>query len=237
MTNFFRYLVTAGVIAMALESSIALAQPGTADAFTAPPVPANIQAPAGSSLYLMGQAQGTQNYICLPSASGFSWTFFSPQATLFLTFKGDGADIPQQIITHFLSPNPLESATPRVTWQSSLDTSAVWARAIESSSDPNFVAAGSIPWLLLQVVGSQLGPAGGDMLAHTTFVQRLNTYGGVVPSTGCSQPENVGTTALVPYAADYFFYKATEELMSAAASPGGVGNRGFTRPTATLGRQ
>jgi hypothetical protein len=222
MTDFFRYLVTAGVIAMALESSIALAQFGTADMLTAPPVPANIQAPAGATLFLKGQAQGTQNYICLPSASGFSWTFFSPQATLFFTFKVNDADLPQQIITHFLSPNPSESGTPRVTWQSSLDTSAVWGRAIESSSDPNFVAAGTIPWLLLQTMGSQLGPTGGDMLAHTTFVQRLNTFGGVVPSTGCSQPENVGTTALVPYSAEYFFYKATEEPMSGAASPVGV---------------
>ena len=210
MTDFIRYLVTAGVIAMALESSIALAQPGTADGFTAPPVPANIQAPVGNTLFLEGQAQGTQNYICLPTASGFSWTFFSPQATLFLTFKVSGADIPQQIITHFLSPNPSESGTPRVTWQSSSDTSAVWARSIGSSSDPNFVAAGAIPWVLLQVMGSQPGPTGGDLLAHTTFVQRLNTSGGVVPSTGCSQPENVGAMALAPYTADYFFYKATE---------------------------
>lgn len=205
----FRNLITAGVIAVALESSVALAQSGTRDAFTAPSVPANIQAPVGNTLFLKGQAEGTQNYVCLPSASGFSWTFFSPQATLFLPFKWIGGDIRQQIITHFLSPNPSEKDTPRATWQSSFDTSAVWARSIASSSDPNFVAAGAVPWLLLQTVGTRRGPAGGDTLAHTTFVQRLTTAGGVVPSTGCSQPENVGATALVPYTADYFFYKAS----------------------------
>ena len=209
MTDFFRYLVTVVVITTALESSIAVAQPATGGGLTAPPVPANIQVPVGNTLVLKGQAEGTQNYICLPSVSGFSWTFFSPQATLFLKFKWFGGDIRQQIITHFLSPNPAENGTPRATWQSSLDTSAVWAKSLESSSDPNFVAAGAIPWLLLQVVGSQRGPTGGDMLAHTTFVQRLNTSGGVVPSTGCSQSPNVGTTALVPYTADYFFYKAS----------------------------
>ena len=98
---------------------------------------------------------------------------------------------------------------PRATWQSSFDTSAVWARVAlnGSSTDPNFVAAGAIPWLLLEAVGTQRGPAGGDILAYTTFVQRLNTSGGVKPPTGCSQADNVGAVKLAPYTADYFFYK------------------------------
>src|SRR4051812_45363955 len=124
MTTLFRKLAMAGLLATALDCSVALA----ADGLTAPPVPGNIQVPAGNTLYLKGEAQGTQNYICLPSATGFSWTFFSPQATLFFTFKWFGSDIRQQIITHFLSPNPTEGGTPRATWQSSVDTSAVWAR-------------------------------------------------------------------------------------------------------------
>jgi hypothetical protein len=184
----------------------ALAQ--TASVLKPPPVPDNLQPPEGNVLFLQGQAQGTQNYICLPSATGFSWTFFSPQATLFVGFKTNGVLFRQQIITHFLSPNPAEGGTGRATWQSSFDTSAVWARAIGSSTDPNFVASGAIPWLLLQAVGTQRGPANGDILAHTTFVQRLNTGGGVAPSIGCSAAENVGATALVPYSADYFFYTA-----------------------------
>src|SRR3979490_963712 len=105
VTNLCRYLATAGVIAMALESSVALAQPAVAGAFTAPPVPANLQVPAGKTVFLKGQEQGTPNYICLPSTSGFSWTFFSPQATLFFNINWFGGDLRQQIITHFLSPN------------------------------------------------------------------------------------------------------------------------------------
>ena len=111
MTDVFRNLARAGVIAVALGSSIALAQ--AADAFTAPPVPANLKVPAGNTLFLKAHAQGTQNYICLPSGSSFAWKFFSPQATLFFTFKLFGRDISQQIITHFLSPNPIEGGTPR----------------------------------------------------------------------------------------------------------------------------
>ncbi len=168
-----------------------------------PPLPANLEVPAGNEAFLEGHAAGTQNYICLPSDSSFAWTFFGPQATLF-------NDDDQQIITHFLSPNPDESGTARATWQDSSDTSTVWAVAMASSSDPDFVASGAIPWLLLQVVGAEPGPTGGDRLTRTTFIQRLNTSGGIAPSTGCAQPTDVGTRALVPYTADYFFYKAAE---------------------------
>ena len=215
MTHSFRYVAIAGILACALESSVALAQPAT-NTFTPPPIPDKLQVQDGGTLFLKGQAQGTQNYICLPSGSGFAWTFFSPQATLFFTTKLFGADIRQQIITHFLStnPNPADNGAARATWQSSIDTSAVWARAIAtatSSTDPNFVAQGAIPWLLLQAVGTQRGPTGGDFLAHTTFVQRLNTSGGVAPATGCSEAANVGATALVPYTADYFFYKSNNK--------------------------
>ena len=36
-----------------------------------------------------------------------------------------------QIITHFLSPNPVEADTSRATWQDSRDSSAVWANKNE----------------------------------------------------------------------------------------------------------
>jgi len=170
-------------------------------------MPDKLVVPADNTLFLQGHAVGTQNYVCLPSGAGFAWTFYSPQATLFFTFKLFGRDVRQQIITHFLSPNPDEEDLPRATWQSSIDSSEVWAKAIEISSDANFVAAGAIPWLKLQRVGSQRGPTGGDGLANVTYIQRLNTAGGVAPVAGCSEAANVGRTALVAYEADYFFYR------------------------------
>ena len=78
-----------------------------------------------------------------------------------------------------------------------------------SSNDSNFVEPGAIPWLLLQVVGTGTGPTGGAFLTQATFIQRLNTSGGVAPATGCSSSGNVGAISLVPYTADYFFYKAS----------------------------
>jgi len=168
---------------------------------TPPPVPASIQVPAGNKAFLEGHAAGTQDYICLPSGSGFAWTFFAPQATLF-------NDTQKQIITHFLSPNPFEGGTPRATWQHSGDTSAVWGLTIAPPlTDPLFVAPGAIPWLLLQAVGTQYGPTWGDKLTATTYIQRLNTSGGIAPSTGCAASTDVGKKVLVPYTADYFFYK------------------------------
>ena len=198
-----RLRLMVGLAALAVALTVSRPQLAHANHVTPPPVPANIQVPDGSKAFLEGDAIGTQDYICLPSGPGFAWTFFGPQATLF-------NDDDKQVITHFLSPNPFESGTPRATWQHSRDTSTVWGTATASSSDPNFVAPGAIPWLLLQVVGAQDGPTGGDKLLETTFIQRLNTSGGVAPLTGCTQSTDVGKMALVPYTADYFFYKATK---------------------------
>jgi len=184
---------------------IVLGQPSFAA--TVPPVPPEINVPAGAQPFLTGQAVGTQNYVCLPSTTGFSWTLFTPQATLFLTLRFFGNEVQQQVTTHFFSPNPAEGGTVRATWQSSLDTSAVWGAAIATSTDPNFVAPNAIPWLLIQAVGAQRGPTGGAFLTQTSFIQRINTSGGRAPSTGCSQSTNVGATAFVPYTADYIFYK------------------------------
>src|SRR5258708_2513906 len=57
----------AGLIAVSLESSVVLAQPADT-LFAPPPVPVNLEVPAGNTLCLKGEAKGTQNYACLPSA-------------------------------------------------------------------------------------------------------------------------------------------------------------------------
>jgi len=175
---------------------------------TVPTVPANLQVPAGNELFLAASASGTQNYVCLPgkNKNDVAWRFLGPQATL---FTGGGAD--QQVTTHFLSVNPVEVTVARPTWQHSLDTSRVWGKVRSSSTDPNYVAPGSIPWLLLEAGGTQAGPDGGGIMTQTTFIQRVNTSGGVAPSTGCSADEHIGAVALVPYTTDYFFYRKSQD--------------------------
>jgi hypothetical protein len=205
MSKRFRIVSTAA-LGLAFGSYLAAQTPA---AIVTPPVPVNLDVPQGNTLFLQAHARGTQNYICLPAAFGFAWTFFSPQATLSLNFQFPAGEFQQQVITHFLSRNPDENNTARVTWQNSQDTSAVWGRMHPngSSTDPNFVTAGAIPWVLLDAVGTEPGPNGGDLLSKTTFIQRLNTQGGAAPATGCSTAGNVGATTLVPYTADYYFYK------------------------------
>lgn len=197
-----RTLLVAWVTALAVASTVALPQ-AHGRRITPPPVPGNIQVEAGNKAFLVGHAVGTQNYICLPSSPpsppGFAWQLFTPQANL---FNDD-----EQVITHFFSPNPDEGGLIRPAWQHSQDTSTVWAQLVDFSIDPNFVEPGAIPWLLLKVVGKQEGPTGGDRLTRTTFIHRVNTVGGVAPSTGCAQATDVGKRAFVPYTSDYFFYK------------------------------
>jgi len=207
-------LATACACALAVAFAVAFPRPVYADDVTPPPVPANIKVQAGNVAFLVGHAVGTQNYVCLPSATGVSFVLFTPQATLF-------SDGDKEITTHFFSPNPFEdNANPavaaagviRATWQHSRDTSTVWGQVKpgNSSSDAAFVAPNAIAWLLVTVVGAENGPTGGDALTKTTFIQRLNTSGGVAPSTGCRSPTDVGNLAFVPYTADYFFYEAAE---------------------------
>jgi Protein of unknown function (DUF3455) len=54
-------------------------------------------------------------------------------------------------------------------------------------------------------------------MSQTTFIQRLNTNGGSAPATGCSASADVGKQALVPYTADYYFFRKD---YSAAKSDG-----------------
>lgn len=201
--NFVRTIAT-GVFALGLGSSAAIAQQGVPFGPDVPEMPAKLEAPAGFTVFFKAHALGTQNYVCLPAATGVAWKFVAPEATLYQTFRGE---VTQQLATHFLGANPWENGLARPTWQYSGDSSRVWARLHELSTDSNFVEAGAIPWLSLDVAGDEAGPQGGAFLTRAKFVQRLNTSGGSAPSTGCSEAAQIGAVVLVPYSADYFFYK------------------------------
>jgi hypothetical protein len=198
MRNYVR------VFAMGLMC--ALPHAAFAQTVTVPPVPDNLEVPQGNQAFLVGHAFGSQNYVCAPDATlgRVAWALFTPEATLF-------NEQSEQLITHFNSPNPNPDPTQngivRATWESSGDTSRVWAKANATSLDAAFVTAGAIPWVLLEVVGNAAGPTGGNSLGATTFIHRLNTAGGAAPSTDCDNPQDLGRKAFVPYKADYFFYK------------------------------
>jgi hypothetical protein len=145
-------------------------------------VPDNLKVEAGSHPFLVGHADGTQNYVCAPSGNGVAYVLFTPEATL---FNDDG----DQLITHFFSPNP-DPVTPtrvhavvadgaiRATWVDSKDGSSVWAK-LHNQWRPLFTPdKTAVAWLLLDKVGVEDGLTGGNILSKTTQVQRLSTTGG-----------------------------------------------------------
>jgi hypothetical protein len=206
-----RSLFSTGLVLSTLGAAVTVA---SAQTVTPPPTPTDITPPAGNIAFLVGHAFGSQGYTCLPtSGGGTSWTVNAPrpEATLFTSAFGQ----PFEIITHFTSINEGTGLTSppslsgNATWQSSFDSSRVWSKAtgapVIAGTDPDSCPnSGSIPCLLLESIGNKKGPAGGRLLADTTFVQRLNTNGGAAPTTSCT----VGQTQLQPYTADYYFYHA-----------------------------
>jgi hypothetical protein len=172
--------LTAALALLALMPNLAhAAQP------TPPPVPTKIQVEDGNVPYLVGYASGTQNYICKSTGTSFAWTLVAPSATLV-------DDNGKQIMTHYGGP----------TWQAK-DGSKVVGEVKERVDSPT---PGAIQWLLLRAKSTSAGPDG-EQLVRTTFIQRLNTTGGMAPPTGCDEG-HVGATTEVPYTADYYFYRA-----------------------------
>lgn len=100
---------------------------------------------------------------------------------------------PDAILRHRGRAEVLHSRGP--VWTSVTDGSSVTAAAVANSPVPN-----AIPQLLLKSTGNR-GPG---LLGTVTFIQRLNTVGGLAPTGSCVD----GVTASVPYTADYTFWVA-----------------------------
>ena len=197
-----RIRLIACISALATAFVVALPQVGHAQNVTPPRVPGTLQVPEGNEAFLIGHAFGSQDYVCAASGSGVAFVLTTPEAVLF--------DNPaRRVINHFFSPNPVEGGTIRATWQSTRNSSVFWGKLVKAATfatDPDFVAPDAIAWLLLSRAGVLEGSGNGDDLAVATFVQRVNTVGGLAPLIGCNSLADIGTTAFVPYEADYVFY-------------------------------
>ena len=153
----------------------------TASVASAQPVPDRIQVPAGNAPYMQAHAIGAQVYACAATADGPKWQFVEPQAILY-------DDHARLIGIHFAGP----------TWQT-LDGSQVKAAKVDGVTvDPT-----AIPWLLLKKTSTTPG-----RLAATTYIQRLNTRGGLEPAASTCSTATVGSARKVLYTADYRFWRA-----------------------------
>lgn len=146
-------------------------------------------APA-NEVFLVAHATGVQKYLCRQDGT---WLFTDPEATLYAT---TGA--PNPIGTHFL-----DFTTGRPVWQAKDGSYVEAARKADASG-----GTGNIKWLLLEAAAT--GGLDGDRLSATTWVQRLNTAGGLAPGGACAP----GERAAVPYAADYLFWRAAHAGVS-----------------------
>src|SRR6476646_4483765 len=109
---------------------------------TPPTTPDTIAVPVGNAAFLVGHAFGSQGYTCLPTATGgTAWNPTArPEATLFSDLLGQQF----QIITHFQSinekpkPDVIVPLSGNATWQSSFDSSRVWAVKVKGiDPDPS----------------------------------------------------------------------------------------------------
>jgi hypothetical protein len=151
----------------------------------APPVVApELAVPEGSKLVLMARASGVQIYECGPDATGaLAWTLHAPRASL-----SDAAGAP--IGSHYggvdkhLAPGPY--------WEAADGSRVHGAKPVSVPHE------GSIP--LLRVAAADVSGTG--VLGKVTFIQRLDTSGGVAPAGTCT----AGKLTEVPYTATYYFY-------------------------------
>ncbi len=136
----------------------------------------DLQPPEGHKVALYAYAEGVQIW----GWNGTSWVFLRPEAVL---FAGDGSN--GVVGSHFAGP----------TWETNSGSYVVGM--VDKRCTPDTSA---IPWLLLKAVDSD-GPG---VLDGVTYIQRVNTVGGLAPSEPGEFP---GDVARVPYTADYFFYR------------------------------
>jgi Protein of unknown function (DUF3455) len=137
--------------------------------------------PADSSLIKTVHAKGEQIYLCKSESGTYVWKWQAPNAELF--------DVESQahVGTHGAGPS----------WKYN-DGSSVKAKMIQKIDSPD---KGSVPWLLLEATEH----GGQGLLTQTRYILRINTQGGIQPTSGCDM-NHLGAEAKVVYSADYSFY-------------------------------
>jgi hypothetical protein len=163
------------------EEAPAPAKADTAVGAETTAAPTALQPPPGNRILATYRVQtGVQVYRCDAGV----WTFQEPRATL--------TDGTARVIRHYGVQGAGGTVVPF--WEA-IDGSKVSGRKLAEAPSPR---PNSIPQLLLEGRGQ-----GGGQLGAVTYIQRLNTGGGVAPPvTGC----RTGQLAPVPYTADYVFW-------------------------------
>lgn len=153
--------------------------------------PDAITVPDANKQFLAAHAIGVQTYSCSNNGdAGYAWQFTAPFAKLYDTRA-------KQIGWHY-------GGTFGPTWEAMDGSSVVGSRVAGATVDPTAIA-----WLLVRAISTTAGPTGGTRMVQTTYVQRINTTGGLAPDRALCTAATWESHIDVPYTADYLFYKKT----------------------------
>ena len=173
-------LLLAGIVAAMAALSL-VAQVALAGPPSPTGVPDQITPGDGNKVFLVGHGVGVQIYTC----NGAVWSSAVPRANLY-------DDNGKLIIKHFAGPS----------WQAKDGSKAVGTVVDKVIPDQS-----AIPWVLLSAKTTP--GADGDRLVDTTFIQRLDTVGGLQPPAADCNAATAGTVVESPYTAEYVFWKHT----------------------------
>ena len=145
-------------------------------------LPEAVRAPAGTSMKMATTGVGQITYECREKttmAGQYEWAFVGPVATLYAADK-------KTVGKYYAGP----------TWEAA-DGSKITGKQVAVSP----AAPGNIPMQLVKT-----DPAmGAGAMSGVTYIQRLNTKGGVAPASACDAASK-GQRQQVAYEADYVFY-------------------------------
>jgi Protein of unknown function (DUF3455) len=175
----FRYIIRFFVLAMVGFVLMPLSVTKASDGPDLPAQCSSIVVQAGNKVSFHVYARGVQIY----RWNGTSWDFVAPRADLFAEQNFFG-----EVGSHYAGPK----------WESK-SGSIVEGRRVPGTGcrpDPN-----AIEWLLL----SKFDASGPGIFGSVTFIQRVNTTGGMPPTEPGLAPGDVKEVA---YTAEYYFYRA-----------------------------
>ena len=147
-------------------------------------LPEPVRVPAGHTMAMKAVGVGELTYECRAKAGdamAYEWVFVGPVARLLDDSRS------KEIGKYYAGP----------TWEAA-DGSKVTGKQVAIAP----ASPGNIP---LQLVKAEPAMGAGAM-AGVTYIQRVNTKGGVAPAAPCAASA-VGTKQQVPYQADYVFFK------------------------------
>lgn len=143
-------------------------------------IPEQIQVPSGNRAMMIVHAKGDQIYQCSLNKGEYSWVLQAPDARLF--------DAEGRIVgNHYSGP----------VWEYK-EGSRVVGRVLKKI---DVAPETSISWLLVEVIAHK----GKGLLSDASFINRINTHGGLAPKSGCDA-NHPGGEKRVAYTADYVFY-------------------------------